>query len=439
VIPLVGVGHGALLGRGRSACQNGQEAATLDGATSRAQADLAHTPPVTDRPAVRQLGFIAAVQVLVMATWFSASAVVPALRADWGLDTAGATWLTVSVQVGFVTGALGAAVLNLADRVPTHLLVAVCALVAAAATAAVAAFASGLATAGPLRFATGVALAGVYPPGLKLMTSWFDRGRGFALGVLVGALTLGSALPQLISSFASLPWRAVLLVAAGLAATGALLAARYVRPGPLAAPAPPFRPRYVLTVFRERGPRLANLGYFGHMWELYAVWTWLPAYLAASTAATGSPLPVGVASFLAIGVAGVGGCLLGGWLGDRVGRARLAALAMAVSGTCCLLAAVAFGGPPRVVLALTLVWGAAVIADSGLFSACTSQVVDPRYTGTALTTQTAVGFLLTTVTIQMTPLVAERAGWPVAVALLSLGPLAGAVAMLRLDRQMQPA
>jgi MFS family permease len=136
-------------------------------------------------------------------------------------------------------------------------------------------------------------------------------------------------------------------------------------------------------------------------------------------------------------VAGVAGCLVGGWLGDRVGRARLAAVAMATSGTCCLLAAFAFGGPPPVVLALALVWGAAVIADSGLFSACTSQVVDPRYTGTALTTQTAIGFLLTVVTIQATPLVAERAGWPVAVALLGLGPAAGAVAMVRLARIME--
>jgi MFS family permease len=391
-----------------------------------------------DRPALRQLGFIAAVQVLVMATWFSASAVVPALRAEWGLTATGATWLTASVQLGFVTGAVTSSVLNLADRVPAHRLVAVSALLAALATATVAAASHGLATAVPLRFATGVALAGVYPPGLKLMTSWFDRGRGFALGVLVGALTLGSALPQLISAFAALPWRAVLLVAAGLGVAGAALAARYVRAGPLAAPAPPFRPRYALTLFRQRGPRLANLGYFGHMWELYAVWTWLPAYLAASN--RGRPaLPVGVAAFLAIGVAGVAGCLLGGWLGDRVGRARLAALAMAVSGTCCIAAAFAFGGPPPLVLALALVWGAAVIADSGLFSACTSQVVDPRYTGTALTTQTAVGFLLTVVTIQATPLLAERAGWPVAVAVLGLGPAAGAVAMLRLARLMEHA
>ena len=392
-----------------------------------------------ERSALRQLAAIAAVQVLVMATWFSASAVVPALRAEWQLTAGGAVWLTASVQLGFVTGAVTAAVLNLADRVPAHRLVAVCALLAAAATACVAAFADGLSVAVPLRFLTGVALAGVYPTGLKLMTSWFDRGRGFALGVLVGALTLGSALPQLISAFAALPWRAVLLVAAASAAAGGLLAARVVRPGPLAAPAPPFRPRYALTLFRERGPRLANLGYFGHMWELYAVWTWLPAYLAASTATTGAPLPVGVVAFLAIGVAGVAGCLLGGWLGDRVGRARLAALAMVVSSTCCVLAAFAFGGPPLLMLALVFVWGAAVIADSGLFSACTSQVVDPRYTGTALTTQTAIGFLLTIVTIQATPLIAEHAGWPVAVALLALGPAAGAVAMLRLDRHMAPA
>ena len=392
-----------------------------------------------ERSAVRQLGFVATVQVLVMATWFSASAVVPALRAEWGLGTAGATLLTVSVQLGFVTGALTAAVLNLADRVPAHRLVAVSALVAALATTAVATLAHGLAVAVPLRFVTGVALAGVYPPGLKVMTSWFDRGRGFALGVVVGALTLGSALPQLISSFEALPWRAVLLVAAACALAGSAIAGRLVRTGPLAAPAPPFRPRYVLAVFRERGPRLANLGYFGHMWELYAMWTWLPAYLAASTAGTGTPLPIGVAAFLAIGIAGFGGCLLGGWLGDRVGRARLAALAMATSGTCCVAAAFAFGGPPVVVLVLAVVWGAAVIADSGLFSACTSQVVDPRYTGTALTTQIAIGFLLTVVTIQATPLIAERAGWPVAVALLGLGPAAGAVAMLRLARLMEPA
>jgi MFS family permease len=385
----------------------------------------------------RQLVLIAAVQVLVMATWFSASAVVPALRTQWHVTAGVATWLTTSVQFGFVAGAVISAVLNLADRWPTHRLVAGCALGAAAANASVAAVADDLWTAVPLRFITGMALAGVYAPGMKLMATWFDRGRGFAIGVLVGALTLGSSLPQLISSFTALPWRGVLYVASGLAVVGAAVAAGYVRAGPLAGAAPPFTPRYAIALFREPAARLANLGYFGHMWELYAMWTWLPAYIAASYAAHGGGhLPVGVTAFVVIGVAGVAGCLLGGWLGDRAGRARLAAVAMLTSATCCLLAAAVFGAHPLLVLAVLVVWGGSVIADSGLFSTCTSAVVDTRYVGTALTTQTAIGFLLTTVTIHLTPLLVEAAGWRAAVAVLGIGPAAGAVAMIRLTRYL---
>jgi MFS family permease len=385
----------------------------------------------------RQLVFIAAVQVLGMATWFSASAVVPALRGEWGISSGQAVWLTASVQLGFVAGALTSAVLNLPDRIPAYRLVAGSAVAAGLVTAAVALLAGGLATAIPLRFATGFFLAGVYPPGLKLMASWFDRGRGLALGTLIGALALGSALPHLIS-VAALPWRGVLLASAGCALVAATVAGLTVRLGPYAAPAPPFQPRYAVMLFRERGPRLANLGYFGHMWELYAMWTWLPAYLAASYAVRPGDVPVGVASFAVIGVAGAAGCVLAGWLGDRAGRARLAAIAMITSAACCVLAAVVFGGPPLAVYAVLAVWGASVIADSGLFSTCVSQVVDPRYVGTALTTQTAIGFLLTVVTIQATPLLAEATSWPVAVAVLSVGPAAGSVAMLRLHRLLAP-
>ena len=165
------------------------------------------------------------------------------------------------------------------------------------------------------RFVTGLALAGVYPVGMKLMTSWFDRGRGFALGVLIAALTLGSAMPQLVSSFASLPWRGVLATASVSAVLGAFVAWLLVRPGPLARPAPPLAPRFVLSLFRDRGPRLANLGYFGHMWELYAMWTWVPAYVTASLTASSGVVPgrtvVGLTAFTVIGLAGVVGCLGG--------------------------------------------------------------------------------------------------------------------------------
>ncbi|HEU4539834.1 MAG TPA: MFS transporter [Jiangellaceae bacterium] len=395
-------------------------------------------PTIERRHARQQLAFIAAVQVLGMATWFSASAVVPALRVEWSMSAGQATWLTASVQLGFVAGALTSAALNLPDRIPAYRLVAASSMVAALVTTGVALIADDLVTAVPLRFATGFALAGVYPPGLKLMASWFDRGRGLALGTLIGALALGSALPHLIS-VSALPWRGVLLASAGSAVAAAVIAALAVRLGPFAGPAPPFQPRYAITLFRERGPRLANLGYFGHMWELYAMWTWLPAYLAASYDIRPGPVPVGVASFAVIGAAGAAGCLLAGWLGDRAGRARLAAAAMIASASCCLLAALAFGGPPLAVYGVLAVWGASVIADSGLFSTCMSQVVDPRYVGTALTTQTAIGFLLTVVTIQATPLIAEAASWPVAVAVLGLGPAAGAVAMLRLQRLLASA
>ncbi len=390
----------------------------------------------------RQLGLIAAVQVLALACWFAASAVAPALREAWGVSAVASALLTVGVQLGFVTGAVTSAALNLADRVPAHRMVAVSALVAAASTAAIATFVDSLAPAVALRFVTGMALAGVYPVGMKLMTSWFDRGRGFALGVLVGALTLGSAMPQLVSSIATLPWRGVLAVSAVSATLAAVVAWALVRPGPLARPAPPLEPRFVTTLWREPGPRLANLGYFGHMWELYAMWTWVPAYVTASLLRSDGVAPgrttVGLTAFTVIGVAGAFGCLTAGRLGDLLGRARVAGWAMRVSALSCVLAALVFGLPAWVVLPVLLVWGVSVIADSGLFSSCVADIVDPRYVGTALTFQTAVGFLLSVLTINAVPYVVGLAGWRVAVALLALGPLAGAVAMARLDRILRP-
>jgi MFS family permease len=381
----------------------------------------------------RQLALVAVVQVLAMATWFSASAVVPAIRADWGVGARDATWLTGAVQLGFVAGAVTSGVLNLPDRVPIERLIAGSAFLAAAVTASVAAFADSLVEALPLRFLTGFALAGVYPPSMKLIATWFDRGRGLALGVIVGALTLGSAVPHLLVG-AELPWKRVMYLAAALAFAGGVLALAAARPGPLATPTPPFDPRYAFVLFRDPEPRLATIGYLGHMWELYAMWTWLPAYFAASLARNGGgwqPDPRTTA-FFAIGVAGIVGCVFGGYFGDRFGRAGLASAALATSSACCFGACALYGAPAVVVVPLLLVWGAAVIADSGLFSTCISSSVDPRYIGTALTTQVALGFLLTVLTIQVTPTLVDTSGWRLVAALLGIGPAIGMVAMARL-------
>ncbi|MEV4644354.1 MFS transporter [Saccharopolyspora sp. NPDC049357] len=386
-----------------------------------------------------QLGLIAAMQVLGLAVWFSASAVVPALREVWRISDLQAVWLTASVQVGFVAGAVLSAAVNLPDRFAPQRVVACSALGAAVLTAAVPVLADGFGVAVVLRLGTGFFLAGVYPVGMKLMASWFgSAGRGLALGVLVGALTLGSALPQLLKGLGTLPWQGVLGAAAALGAVAAVIAQTLVRPGPhLSGGGSGHRPRYALEMFTERGPLLANLGYFGHMWELYALWTWLPSFVAAGAAVADTT--VGWVSFAAIGVAGVAGCLLGGWAADRCGRAPAAGAALVVSGACCVLSPLFYGAALPVLVALLVVWGAAVIADSGVFSTSLSEVADSRYVGTALTAQTAIGFLLTVITINLVPALADLVGWRYAFLVLAPGPLVGALAMRALGSRAERA
>jgi acyl dehydratase/predicted MFS family arabinose efflux permease len=397
------------------------------------------------RHSLTQRGLIALVQVLAMGVWFSASAVVPALATRWHLSAGAAAWLTAPVQAGFVLGAIVSAVFGLADRMPPHLLVAACAAGAAACTLVMALLVDSPAAAVPLRFATGAFLAGVYPVGMKLMASWSPpAGRALAMGALIGSLTLGSALPHLIDGLWRLNWRTLLAVAAATAFSGAIVAGALVRPGPrLPSAGGTGRPGYALRMFADSGPRLVNLAYFGHMWELYALWTWLPTFLAASSTdttglpASASPGASGIDAFLTIGVAGLAGCLIGGWAADRAGRAATAGTALAVSGACCLLSPLSFEAGRPWLLAFATVWGAAVIADSGVFSTLLSETADRGYIGTALTTQTAIGFLLTIVTIQGIPLIAAVVGWRYAFLALAAGPMTALPAITALRRHLR--
>ncbi|CAL9480125.1 hypothetical protein SUDANB121_03036 [Nocardiopsis dassonvillei] len=380
-----------------------------------------------------QRGLIAVTQVLALAVWFSVSAVVPSVQDDLGISSTASVWLTGSVQLGFVTGALASTALNLADRVPAHVLLGGSAALAAACTSVVAFFAEGLAFMIALRFLTGVLLAGVYPTGMKLMASWSGAsGRGLSMGLLIGALTLGSALPHLIGGLAVLPWREVLHATAAVGGAGAVLAFAAVRAGPhFASRAVTLRPRYALQMLSERETRLVNLGYFGHMWELYALWTWIPVFVLHAPAAASFDGYQQVMVFVAMGVFGFAGCLAGGWAADRYGRSRAAVTALAVSGACCVLSPMAFGAPAPVLAVFCAVWGASVIADSGVFSTALSEVADRTMVGTALTAQTAIGFALTVFSIQLVPVVAEAVQWQYAFLALVPGPVIGAIAMSR--------
>ncbi|MGA8209110.1 MAG: MFS transporter [Nocardioidaceae bacterium] len=388
------------------------------------------------RTALRQRILVAVVQVLALATWFSASVVVPSLQVEWGISLSAAVWLTASTQIGFVVGAVASALTNLADRFHAPRLLGASAAGAATCTALLALLADSMASAVPLRFLTGVCLAGVYPVGMKLMASWAPTGiRGTWFGVLIGALALGSNLPHVIRIL-DLPWRSVLLAAAGVTLVGALVCVTSVRTGPhVDSRRPRLDPRYVTRMFRDPAQRLVNIGYFGHMWELYALWTWFSAFVLAGTAAGGAdPGLVSLGVFVAMGAAGLVGCLVGGWSADRVGRAPTAIVALSVSGACSLLSPLFFLAPWGLLLGFAVVWGASVIADSGVFSTMLSEVAESAYAGTALTAQTAIGFLLTVVTIQAVPVAAGLLGWQWAFLVLVPGPVVGVAALARTQR-----
>jgi len=390
----------------------------------------------------RVLALLAAAEVLGMSLWFSASAVSGQYRALWGLSAAEAGWLTTAVQLGFVAGTAGAAVLNLADVLASRWYFAGSALLGAAANLGLAGAAS-YSDALVFRFLTGVCLAGVYPPAMKMAASWFRTDRGLAIGTIVAALTVGKALPYLVRSADVTAIRTVVVLASAAALASAVLVATGYRDGPHQFPRRPFSWRLVATVARHRETRLATFGYLGHMWELYAMWTWVPAFLAASAAvraAAGHPVPasrVYLAAFGAIAVGGLG-ALWGGWAARRVGYAAVTIQAMVVSGLCCLAAGLFYGTSLLLLTPFVLLWGFFVVADSAQFSAMVSEAAPPHAVGTALTLQTSLGFLLTMATIQLVPVLADVVGWRLAFVVLGLGPAAGVAAIRRL-RPLQPS
>ncbi len=384
---------------------------------------------------------LALAELLAMGLWFSASAVTPTLSTLWDLSSGQVAWLSMAVTVGFVAGSFLSALTNISDIYPARIVFALSALLGAAATALITLSGSYI-PALVLRMLTGFALAGVYPVGMKMMATWMKKDRGLGLGLLTGALAIGTASPHLIRSLGGIDnWQFVLYVSASLAALGGLVVLWVGELGPYRGAAAKFRWRYMGQVLKDRGMRLANFGYLGHMWELFSMWTWISLFLLASYQATSQATIWGISTekaaslitFLVIAASGPSS-LLAGWLGDRLGRTKITTVALLLSGTCCLVIGFFFGAAPWLVTLIALVWGFAIAPDSGQYSTSVSELADAEYMGTALTLQTSMGFLLTLVTIRLVPTLVDNIGWQWAFAILAIGPAFGIWAMQKLRR-----
>lgn len=383
----------------------------------------------------RVLALLGVAELLGMSLWFAATAVSPQLRSIWGLTSGEVGWLTTIVQLGFVCGTALIAVLNLADLIPAGQLFAASALLGATANASLLAV-SGYPSALVTRFFTGFFLAGVYPPAMKMISTWFRAERGLAIGVIVGGLTVGKAMPYLVRAIPHVGLRPVVLTSS----LGAVVAAGMVtlgyREGPFPFTSRPFSWNHVVDVVRVKKWRLATASYLGHMFELYAFWTWVPAFLAASVAAGAggrfrAPRLISLLAFATIAIGGAGS-VWGGLFADKRGRERLVTISLIVSGSCCLLSGLLFGQALWVLGALSMTWGFFVIADSAQFSALVTESVPTHAVGTALTIQTSAGFLLTMLPMQLIPMIAQHSGWRWSFAILALGPVAGIGAIRKL-------
>jgi predicted MFS family arabinose efflux permease len=385
----------------------------------------------TDRPAPRRiLPAIVLSQLAGTSLWFAINAVMPDLQRDWQLPAAAVGALTSAVQAGFIAGTLVFALLTLADRFSPRWLFLLCSMAGAACNAAGAVLDGQYETLVTLRFATGLFLAGIYPVGMKIAAGWYTSGLGAALGLLVGALVLGTAAPHGLRALgAEWPWQTVMWAVSAVAAAGGVLMVALVPDSPSAIRAARIRPQALAVIWTDRRVRASAFGYFGHMWELYAFWVLVPLIVSSRLAST----QVAAASFAVIG-AGAVGCALGGLVVRRFGSARVAAVQLAASGLCCVLAPLLLGAPPWLFAAWLLLWGVTVVGDSPQFSTLTALNAPRDAVGSVLTFVNCIGFAISIVSIELFARAAQH--WPLAVLLpwLAIGPALGLRALMPLLR-----
>ncbi len=382
----------------------------------------------------RALFFVSVATFFSLSVWFSTNAISGALETAKSIDESSIALLTIAVQLGFVFGTLVIAITNLSDLVNARTLFWVSATLAAAVNLLVIPLESTTLLI-VARFATGAFLGGVYPPAMKVISGWYTKGRGFALGTMVGALTIGSGSPHLLRSAFSENWQAVIVGSSILAVLGGLILKFLVTDGPDDVNGAKFNPRYLLGAITQRAPRLALVGYLGHQWELYAIWAWIGSYLlyvVGERSLIGNSLDLASALTFLVFVAGAIASSYAGVWSERIGRTAVTSIAMVISGGVAAFIGFLPSEMSLLIVILAMIWGASVVADSAQFSTAMTELSDPAYRGTMLTFQTGVGFALTAVSIWLLPIVKDSSGWGWAFAMLALGPVVGTAAMLRL-------
>ena len=388
------------------------------------------TRPQAMRPAPWILPVIILSQFAGTSLWFAGNAVLPDLQASGSIPPGALGYVTSAVQFGFICGTLIFAFLSLSDRYSPRILFCCCALLGATANLMLYLAPGGLASLVVYRFMTGLFLAGIYPVGMKIASGWYQQGLGNALGFLVGALVLGTAFPHLLRAMGPVaPWQLVIVATSAASALGGLLMLALVPDGPNHTRSSGFDSRALIVVFKAKAFRAASFGYFGHMWELYTFWAFVPFFLQAyATRHVQTAVNIPFWSF-AIIAAGFVGCAGGGLVSRTIGSAPVAFAQLTVSGMCCLLSPLAFIAPLPAFLAFLLIWGVAVVGDSPQFSALTAGTAPKHLVGSALTIVNCIGFSITIASIQATSYLSEKVDARFVFLVLAIGPVIGLAAL----------
>ena len=383
------------------------------------------------------LALISICLIGALGTWFSATVILPELTLRTQLGESQQVWLTNAVQLGFVLGAVLIAFFNISDSMSLTVLIALSCTLAALANLLL------LWTDTPfgiitLRLMTGAALSGVYPPVVKLIATWFQKGRGIAMGIIIGALTVGSAMPHLFRAIAAeANWMFVIWASSLTTFLAGLIFLFFMSEGPFAFARTRFDPLQIIQVLRSKPLTLVNIGYVGHMWELYAMWAWILTFARFSEQSF-EVFPFGTPEYFSFFIISVGaiGCVIAGRLSDVYGRCYTTAILMLVSGVCAFSIGFLVDISPLLFTAVALLWGMTIVADSGQFSTAVTELSEPHLVGTALTFQMALGFGVTVIAVWLVPIAAQWLGsfrW--AFLFLVPGPFIGAIAMLSLRQR----